>query len=348
MAYGWNTLTPLTNVVCCPGENATFSTTASGAKPWKFSWYKDGLVIPGRTNSSLTITNVTAASLGTYTVILQGGYNNVTNSATLAFKTPVSATPLTDLVRSVGSTAVFSTVASGTGPFTYVWQKNGSVLSGKTQSGLILTNLSETDSGTYTVIVNGACGSSVTRSATLTVDLCFPAVDVMLVLDRSGSMTGQPYNDARQAASNFVHNLHMIASADQAGLVSYNSSATLDRRLTNSIPALEQAIQSIPAPSGYTSITLGLQTGQTELVSARHNPQALPVMVLLSDGLPTGTDSRSNALSAATQAKNAGTRIFTVGLGGVDPALMSAIASAPGDYFYTTNSAQLTALFDAI
>jgi VCBS repeat-containing protein len=347
-SYGWNELTPLTNVVVCPGENATFSTVASGAKPWKFSWYKDGAVIPGRTNSSLTITNVSAASVGTYTVILKGGYNNVTNSATLALKTPVSITPLTNLVRSIGANAVFSTVASGTGPFTYQWKKGNTVLTGKTQSSLLLTNLTLNDSGTYTVIVNGACGSSATNSATLTVDTCFASVDVMLVLDRSGSMTGKPYDDARKAGTNFVRNLHMLPSADQAGLASYNSTATLDQKLTNKLSVLEQAINSIPGPSGQTSITLGLQTGQAELASIRHNSLALPVIVLLSDGLPTGSDTKSNALYAATQAKNAGTRIFTVGLGEVDHALMAGIASSPGDYFYTTNSAQLTELFDAI
>src|SRR5581483_4775515 len=146
--YG-NTLTPLTNVLACPGDNATFSTTAAGPKPWKFTWYKDGTLLPGRTNNSLTITNVSAASVGTYTVILQGGQNNATNSATLALKTPVSATPLVDLVRSVGGNAVFSTVASGTGPFAYSWRKDNVLLPGRTNSSLMLTNVQLGDSATY-------------------------------------------------------------------------------------------------------------------------------------------------------------------------------------------------------
>src|SRR4029077_1583465 len=169
----------------------------------------------------------------------------------------------------------FSTVASGTPPFTYTWKKNGVTISGQTQNTLTLTNLSQTNSGTYAVIVNGAC-NSVTNSATLTVDTCFPAVDVMLVLDRSGSMTGKPYDDARQASSNFVHNLHLAPNADQAGLASYNSSATLDQTLTNKRSAVEKEIHSLPGAGGNTSITLGLQYGQAELLTNRHNPSALP------------------------------------------------------------------------
>src|ERR1019366_5463526 len=108
--------------------------------------------------------------------------------------------------------------------------------------------------------------------------------------------------------------------------------------LTNSLQALNQAIHAMPAASGNTSISLGLQTGQNELISARHNPSALPAMILLSDGLPTGTDTKSNALYNATQAKEAGTLIFTIGLGSdVDPVLMAGIATSTNYYFFATN-----------
>src|SRR5262245_27282692 len=153
---GSNSLTPLTNLVVCAGENATFSTVASGPKPYRFEWRKDGVLLSNRTNSFLTITNVSQSSTGTYSVKLTGGANTVTKSATLSLKTPVSATPLISLVRAVGGTAVFSTVASGTAPFTYSWKKDGVLIPGKTQSSLTLTNLQTTNSGTYTVIVNGA------------------------------------------------------------------------------------------------------------------------------------------------------------------------------------------------
>jgi hypothetical protein len=61
---------------------------------------------------------------------------------------------------------------------------------------------------------------------------CFPAVDVMRVMDRAGAMGTpiQQYNDARQACSNLVLSLNF--ACDQTGLVSYDTAATLDPKLT--------------------------------------------------------------------------------------------------------------------
>ncbi|HWN95804.1 MAG TPA: Ig-like domain-containing protein, partial [Methylomirabilota bacterium] len=240
-------VSPPANQAVCPGGTATFSVTATGTG-LRYQWRFGTNNLSGKTNSTLVLNNVTAANAGTYSVVLSAtGTASKTNSATLTLSTPVSATPLTSAMRAIGGIVLFQTTASGTGPFTYVWKKGNAVIAGQTSSSLMLTNLQIANSGLYSVIVSGAC-RSVTNSATLTVDSCFQSVDVMLVLDRSGSMTGQPYNDARSAASNFVHNLHLGGTnLDQAGLVSYNSSTTLDRVLTNSVSSLEQGIASIPA-----------------------------------------------------------------------------------------------------
>ena len=70
----------------------------------------------------------------------------------------------------VGSNVVFSTVASGTGPYNYAWSKNGAAISGQTNSSLTLNNVATNDAATYSVIVGGAMGT-VTNSATLTVNV---------------------------------------------------------------------------------------------------------------------------------------------------------------------------------
>jgi uncharacterized protein YfiM (DUF2279 family) len=81
---------------------------------------------------------------------------------------PASATGPSNQTVSAGSTAVFSTVASGTGPYNYAWSKNGAAISGQTNSSLTLNNVTTGDAATYSVIVGGAMGT-VTNSATLTV-----------------------------------------------------------------------------------------------------------------------------------------------------------------------------------
>lgn len=68
----------------------------------------------------------------------------------------------------VGSSTTFSTIASGTPPFTYTWMKNGTVLPGLDENSITINPVNQSDAGTYYVIVAGANGS-VTNSAVLTV-----------------------------------------------------------------------------------------------------------------------------------------------------------------------------------
>ena len=326
-------LTPPANETVCAGGTASFNVSATGTA-LTYQWFKNTNALAMQTNSTLTLNSVTVADAATYRVRLTGATNSVTNSATLTVNIPVSAPPLTNLVRYIGSIAIFETTAAGTGPLSYEWLKNGSIMPGQTGSSLILSNLTTGDTANYGLVVSGACGS-VTNNTTLTVAACFNSVDVMLVIDRSGSMSGQPYTDARTASTNFVRNLHLSAATnDQAGLVSYNPTSTLNHPLTNNAVALEQAINVLGPATNGTCISCGLVTAQAELISPRHRTDSLPILVLLSDGVPHDFDTPSNALYNAQQAKNSGTRIFTVGLGtGVDPVLMSEMASSPGDFY---------------
>jgi hypothetical protein len=118
---------------------------------------------------------------------------------------PVSATGPTNQTAVAGSTVVFSTIASGTGPYTYLWS-----VSGQTNSSLTLNNVTTANAGTYSVIVGGAMGT-VTNSATLT------------VTKATGSITlgnlNPTYNGSAEAAT---------ATTTPSGLVvtfTYNGSA---------------------------------------------------------------------------------------------------------------------------
>jgi autotransporter-associated beta strand protein len=67
-----------------------------------------------------------------------------------------------------GQATVFTAVPSGNAPFSFQWQRNGSPLSGATNSTLVLTNLQPATSGIYSVVVSNANGTA-TATATLTV-----------------------------------------------------------------------------------------------------------------------------------------------------------------------------------
>ena len=51
-----------------PGSSAAFRVTAAGTEPLTYQWQRDGGILKGATNATLTLTNVTVADLGGYTV----------------------------------------------------------------------------------------------------------------------------------------------------------------------------------------------------------------------------------------------------------------------------------------
>src|SRR2546422_9157906 len=76
------------------------------------------------------------STLFPYTTLFR---SSVTNAATLVVNVPTTADALVSLTNCAGATVSFSTVAHGTpGPsgFSYQWSKNGSPLSGQTDSSL--------------------------------------------------------------------------------------------------------------------------------------------------------------------------------------------------------------------
>lgn len=113
--------TPPTNRIACAGDTATFTVIATGTG-LTYQWYKGTSPLGGKTGTTLTLTNVTVADVGTYNVVISNICgNSVTNSATLALNanTVVTAAPA-NLTNCPGTTAFFSVSATGTA-LTYQW-----------------------------------------------------------------------------------------------------------------------------------------------------------------------------------------------------------------------------------
>ncbi len=343
---------PLVDQSVCAGEVVTFLAATNGTGPFTFQWRKGTTNLAGETGASFTIASPVPTNSGNYNVIISAACNSVTNSGKLTVYAPLELSPMTNAVRYVGTIASFSTTSSGgNGTNTYSWLKDGIIIPNETNRTLTLTNITVADGGHYTVVAHGGCSAA--QSAILLVAHCFESLDVMLVIDRSGSMVGQPYIDARTAATNLIRNLVLSTNSDMVGLASYNPTSTLDHVFTTNAMLLEQAVNALPPATNGTCISCGIATAQMELNSIRHRSGALPVMLILSDGVPHDFDTPSNALYNATVAKLAGTRVFTIGLNdgsgtNVDVGLLSTMSSSSNDFFYATSSSQLSAIFDEI
>jgi len=159
----------------CPGATNSFAsigwpTNSSTAFAWTIGSNTAGAYLT--TEATNSTVGIAATASGSYSlqVVAVSGSLMAGASKNVTVLVPVAATPLTDQVNCAGSSAAFSTVASGDGPFSYVWRKGGVILTNETSPALVLTNLGANDAAEYCVEVTGAC-KVVTNCATLGVIL---------------------------------------------------------------------------------------------------------------------------------------------------------------------------------
>ena len=132
---------------------------------------------------------ITAVSGGTATV--SATVNGVTaTSATIsvANTSPTFSQKPANLILAVNDTATFTAVALG-GGLNYQWDFNGNPISGATSATLILTNLSLTNAGTYTVLISNNLGNT-NATATLAVAQAILQHRYSFVSDASDSVGG--------------------------------------------------------------------------------------------------------------------------------------------------------------
>lgn len=91
-------------------------------------------------------------------------------STTCESNTSIAMQPVSQTLC-LGATASFSVAASGTGPFTYQWRKNGSNIPGAINNSFSVASVVAGDAGSYDVVVTGACGSVNSSIANLSVNL---------------------------------------------------------------------------------------------------------------------------------------------------------------------------------
>src|SRR5205823_2751508 len=158
-----------TDATVCPGTDASFSTVASGTGPFTYQWSLDGAA-SGSNAASLSV-STTALTIGDHAVrlIVSGQCGSVTNNATLKVNAGITAAGPIDATVCQGADASFSTVASGTGPFTYQWSLDGAASGSNAASLSVNTSALTLGDHAVQVIVSGQCGS-VTNSAILKIN----------------------------------------------------------------------------------------------------------------------------------------------------------------------------------
>ena len=163
------------------GQDVTLSVAVSGSAPFSYQWQKDGANLQdggnvvGSTQRVLSLIAVTTNDAGMYSVLVSspaGSTNSAGAVLTVLSSPPVIVTAPNSLTPNACTMVSFDVAAIGNQPLKYRWQKNGvdladtCSLSGSGDTTLVISNATEADNGTYTVLVSNPLGST-SASATL-------------------------------------------------------------------------------------------------------------------------------------------------------------------------------------
>ncbi len=173
-------------------------------------------------------------------------------------------------------------------------------------------------------------------------------VNLILILDRSGSMAGTPCSTMKQASKNFVD---MFAEGrDRIGVLQFSSHVfpVLEPTLNfkTGSPTVYSRIDSVTC-AGWTASSVALQHAYNRLLNI-NEPGALNIIVFFTDGVPTAVAADfSTRLVRDTRYGYSG---YTSGIGasttgctstsstcnGMEP---SSCRDAQGDYYHRNNGA---------
>ncbi|MBK7861699.1 MAG: VWA domain-containing protein [Archangiaceae bacterium] len=171
-------------------------------------------------------------------------------------------------------------------------------------------------------------------------------VNLALVIDRSGSMSGFKLQQAKMAALQLVSQLK---ATDRLAIVHYGG----DVKSMNGVFCTEENKRSLIRyidniwDEGGTNIGAGLTTGR-DLLLASMSDFKVNRLVLISDGQPTEGLQDSGSLLELTRAiRGAGISVTSIGVGtDFNEDLMQGIAaSGGGAYAFLQDAAQLSTIF---
>ena len=187
------TLSP-TNLV---KSSVVFSVTVQGSGPLHYQWLKNSTNLiksahlVGATNSSLTVTNVIATDVGTYSVIVTNAYGLVESAGAqliIGYPPKIVTQPVALLHQPVGSDVNFKISVTGAPTLTYQWYKyttnstnalaDTGNISGSATTNLTVGIITTNDTGSYSVLIANGFGAtnSVRVALTTAPDVTKPTI----------------------------------------------------------------------------------------------------------------------------------------------------------------------------
>lgn len=210
----------------------------------------------------------------------------------------------------------------------------GNALAAATASWIAPPDSSSYLAGTSVDLLGNGNGSGMTGGTGL---------DLMMVIDTSGSMAGSKLTAAKSASVALINSLPL--GTTQVGIIEYDWSANVYRQLQNLTTNKTDLINAINAltAGGNTATGPAILAATAELTGIRAIAGHSKMEVVLSDGM---ANVGLSPLAAATQAWGQGVQVNTVGVPGHNPTEMQGIATnGHGIYTNASDLSTLEALF---
>jgi hypothetical protein len=344
------------------GQSATFTVGDTGsptpAVQWQVSlnggnsWTNlgNGDGFSGVTTTELSISSTTVAQSGDeFRAVLTNAAGTVTSAAAGLSVTAIAPTITTQpasVAVVLNGQATFTVAASGTTPFTYQWNFNGSPITDAGSPSYTIASVQASNAGNYTVTVTNAGGSVTSNGATLTVNPVTPTITSPIT---ASGVVGATFNYLATTSAS-VATFSITSGTLPAGLTlnaksgaitgTPTAAATTDVTLTATNVTGSQsttlAITISPPPPVVTSpIAAKGQVGAsfTYAIQASNSPTSfgatgLPAGLTVSPaGVISGTPTQAGTFTVTVSAGN--------GTGTTSPTLQLVISPAANAPVYT-------------
>jgi len=182
-------------------------------------------------------------------------------------------------------------------------------------------------------------------------DLAVPETvpfDAVLLLDKSGSMSGSTFQSAKDAAIVFAEHAQSSGANINIAVVTFGEGSSVINNLSTNYNTIINNIGNLSNASDVeTNIERAMETANNILYSGS---SAVRVAILLTDGRPTPDETAQISVISNTHIPEAqlnSFRYYTIGLGEyINAALLELIASSTnGDFSITNSSSDLDAIY---
>ena len=206
----------------------------------------------------------------------------------------------------------------------------GDLITGLTKDHFVLTEQSELEEQAVEQVISVS-----------TVEEVMDNVALVLTIDRSGSMSGTPMANAKEAAKTLVDTLKVD---DRCAVVSFATDVRLDHGFVGADEggkiSLKNAIDGLSA-TGWTALYRAIY----ESVEHLSGEVGIPAVIVLTDG-KNENQPPYDPDAAIALAHDKGVPVYTIGLGNVDEGVLRRIADETGgSYHYTPNSEELKDIY---